>query len=667
MKAKKYSLKRTRLLGFTAVLILISFLLSSGYFNNKNEKEVLEAYIKTERIDRELKELRSVFLKSLILIDKYQRNLSIVNDEMYTEAITMVESITVVSKKLRSLWSHEMDVSRKELIDNTRAFKTSFYFLFNNAREDPSSSTAQRMEDNLLKLVNKTESAISVITSEYDAQLSSLADRIGANLKSERVTLFMGGIFAVLSILFIMRFIDRSSINVIKNIKDKLQLIAQGTYLTEACPYADPELKLLYRSLDDTARTIKITAREQENFMLDLDRLNRSLEIERTNAQELSLAKGQLLADISHDIRTPLNCISGFTEAILCSDSVQDIHSHARVILKESAVMLELLNDILDSSRLESGSIELNPEPFELHELLNSVRKLFYPVCVDKGIILELYIRKDVPHCIIADKLRLRQILVNLMSNAVKFTKKGGVTLSVSLDKRTDSKVFICFSVIDTGIGIHKEKLDIIFDLYKQAGADTARTFGGTGLGTNIAQRFVELMDGNITVVSEIGKGSVFSFTVPVAVCDESELESSDMRLDKPPYYDARKARILLVEDYPSNQQAFLLHLEARRDDVTIVSNGKEAVEACRSRCFDIIFMDIQMPEMDGYEATRIIRTTDGPNSDSVIIGLTADGFRRTIDKCKAYGMNHVLTKPVCRVTLFECISSCLDKIDSDK
>ncbi len=357
-------------------------------------------------------------------------------------------------------------------------------------------------------------------------------------------------------------------------------------------------------------------------------------------------SKSDFLANMSHEIRTPLNGIMGFSQIIAASKNVDQRERHqAEQITAECRKLLQLINQLLDLAKVEAGRMELESRTFSLKSLFEGIISPFSLKAGEMNIDFTVNVSEEVPDILIGDDMRLRQVLVNLIGNAIKFTKKGGVTLTVNSKEETNEDVILLFRVLDTGIGIRKENLGLIFGSFIQAESGTTRQYGGTGLGTTISRQLVELMGGEIGVESVIGKGSIFWFT---ARLEKGAMESQEelTKETDAEEFSFNGARILVVEDYPTNQQVAQYFLESAEGIVTIAENGVVALEKFKAGQFDLILMDVQMPKMDGYEATREIRKiSDG--TDIPIIGMTANAFESDRQACINAGMSDFLAKPL--------------------
>lgn len=402
---------------------------------------------------------------------------------------------------------------------------------------------------------------------------------------------------------------------------------------------------------------------ERKQAQLALQRAKEAAEMARQAAENANRTKTRFLFNISHEIRTPLNCIIGFSEIILGTSDLADIHQRSQTILNESDILLMLINDLLDHAKLEAGKIELDVRPFSPRELIRSVKRVMEVKAAEKDLILETIVAEEIPDILMGDSLRLRQILINLVSNAIKFTETGSIRIHVVQIEGSRNYARLLFSVIDTGIGIPREKQKTIFQAFTQADGSTTRKYGGTGLGTTIAKEFIELMNGVIGLESEPGEGSTFWFEVPfdIALTNSgeplSELEEDSGGLMEAPRKDIH---LLLAEDYPPNQEVARMHLEGAGYEVDIASNGREAVRLAEELPYDMILMDVQMPLMDGFAATEAIKNGSGPNRETPIVGLTAHADSTTQKRCDEAGIIATISKPIRKITFLQKIRQCL-------
>jgi PAS domain S-box-containing protein len=386
-------------------------------------------------------------------------------------------------------------------------------------------------------------------------------------------------------------------------------------------------------------------------FGLDISELKRQqeqLEEARKTAEEANQAKSEFLATISHAIRTPLNGILGIAD--LMRDGAMDADQRERLehIIASGNALQAIINDVLDMSKIEAGAIVIERAPFDMASLVASVSSLFGDMASDKGLDFKVGVLPDEAHYLLGDATRIRQILWNLLSNEVKFTESGAITLGFDwkhLPENADDNHSLRIEIRDTGIGIEQDRLNRIFDPFVQADASTTRRFGGTGLGLAIIRHLVEIMGGSIRVESEYGKGSTFNVTIPLERADPSAIERRGGQTPHVLHIEGRPLRILVAEDHPLNALVTTELLQRNGHETVHVENGRDAVTAVNDGDFDLVLMDSHMPEMDGKEAARLIREHP-THGDLVIIGLTADAFVDQHNALREAGMNAVVTKP---------------------
>ncbi len=380
-------------------------------------------------------------------------------------------------------------------------------------------------------------------------------------------------------------------------------------------------------------------------------KVERQLRIAQERAEQSAIMKEQFMANMSHEIRTPMNSIIGF--ANLLSQSRLDDKQKRQVdaIQSSGENLLNIINDILDYSKIESGMMNIEKIPFSPAGLLHSVNMMFLPKAVDKNLQFEFYTSSQLPQTVLGDPTRLTQILVNLINNALKFTIEGSIWVKTELLNEENENVIIQFSVKDTGIGIPKEKLQEIFERFIQANADTSRVYGGSGLGLSITKKLIELQGGTIEVQSAEGVGSSFSFSIPYK---QIEVPVLSPKLPKPSSAIKSKIKVLVAEDNLLNQHLAESLLAQWGFEFDIVENGNLAIKKLKRNEYDLVLMDIQMPEMNGYDTSRFIR--QNLHLDLPIIAMTAHVLPGEKDKCLSYGMTDYISKPIRENELYNLI-----------
>jgi PAS domain S-box-containing protein len=392
-------------------------------------------------------------------------------------------------------------------------------------------------------------------------------------------------------------------------------------------------------------------------------RIEKELIDAKIKAENAVQAKQQFLSNMSHEIRTPMNAIIGFTNVILKTELTDSQKQYLDAIKVSGDALVVLINDILDLAKVDSGKMTFEKIAFDLAECIHKTVLLFKIKLEEKKLKFNLNLDESIPNQIIGDGMRLRQIILNLLSNAIKFTDKGSISLDVKVLSQTKNKINIEFKITDTGIGIANEKLETIFNNFEQAHAETSANYGGTGLGLAIVKKLVENQGGTIVTKSEIGKGSTFSFTLNFDTNDlQHHLPKKTIKNNMICQYDMelKNIKILVAEDVALNQLLIKVVLGSFNFEVDIAENGKIAIEKIKTNPYDLVLMDLHMPEMNGIEATKHIR--EEMKLQIPIIALTADVTQADIDKCLAVGMQDYISKPIDEAILYEKIVKVLNE-----
>lgn len=470
-------------------------------------------------------------------------------------------------------------------------------------------------------------------------------------------------LFAILISLSIILFIISKLIHPIYTLTEQASSIAKGDLKTRLpIIESDDEVGRLTRAFTRLIDKLQNQSRATEAQAIKVETLNDKLEeriAERTaelieateRANAASNAKTEFLATMSHEIRTPMNGMLGMAQLLANTELNEQQKSHVSTILSSGESLLSIINDILDFSKIEAGKLELEPIPFNLRGVLQETLKLMHLRAKEKGLKLQVSYPAQLHSTFLGDPGRLRQIILNLVGNAIKFTAQGKVEIRVSVEDIDETNSKLCLRVIDTGIGISEEKQAQLFSSFHQADSSTTRKFGGTGLGLAICKKLVALMDGEIQCESQYGEGSVFWFCLSLPRTDDTLTENAKESKEKFSHQeeirDLPKAKVLLVEDNHINQIVATTLLEGLGLEFELAENGIEAINKWQNGHYNLILMDCLMPEMDGYEATRQIRSLEKENEHITIIAVTANVLPSDQEACKEAGMDDFVAKPL--------------------
>jgi len=482
---------------------------------------------------------------------------------------------------------------------------------------------------------------------ELEAVTMQLAEHRGAAMRVIGFVL-MGGLLVLWMLYLAQRRVAMGTQRRVEKLTRSM-----GKFAADGQP---PELELLAQSTDNVGALSRTFASMAARLSAQID----TIRAERERADAASRVKSQFLANVSHEIRTPMNGVLGMLQLLERTHLDSDQQEYVSTIRASGDGLLTLINDLLDYSKIEAGRLDLEEMAFDVTQTVQSVVRLLRPAATERGLRLVCRIADEVPTSVLGDPGRLRQVLTNLLGNALKFTRAGCVDLNLGWVREKGDRIAVRFEVRDTGIGIRPEHLGKLFEPFHQGDASTTRKFGGTGLGLSISRRLVELMGGDLEVESEVGEGTVFKFEVlfrradPAAVVGPVEetpaRHEAEIELAK-----RLPARILLAEDNLINRKVAVKILERFGYDVEIAENGKQAVDRVANQSFDLVLMDMQMPEMDGLEATRKIRASDAQPRPR-IVALTANASTEDRDACAAAGMDDFLSKPFTVHALVQCI-----------
>ncbi|KAB2914367.1 MAG: response regulator [Bacteroidetes bacterium] len=523
----------------------------------------------------------------------------------------------------------------------------------------------EKVADELQKIAQKLSAQEKQRQKDASKKSTNIFDKIfGPSKKEDKKS--------GLTIKDVEKEINKAKTNQLSQLKE---LKEQELYLTKEDKIVMDKIRSLIKKMENFERTsnsrkaIKITKQANQTnfyiiifcvlatgllavtsfFILSYSKKNKAyraaLRDAKIQAENLAKTKETFLANMSHEIRTPMNAIAGFTGQLLQSKLTKEQKEQLQIVKKSSDHLLRIINDILDYSKIQSGKLGFESVGFKPAELLHESALLMQPAATDKGLKIQTSVSDAVPEICIGDPVRLRQIILNLMANAIKFTEKGEVSVRfTALPKGTDA-VSLQVTVQDTGIGIEEEKLKTIFNEFEQADSSNARKYGGTGLGLTISKKLTELLEGSIDLSSVVGKGTRVTVIIPYAIGTESDLETTEVVETK--NSELKGISILVADDEEYNRRLISTILKKWGVEVTVVNNGAEAVGAVINHTYTAVLMDVRMPVLSGIEATKQIRQLPDPNKAQLtIIALTATTQQAEIEGCKQAGMQHVLSKP---------------------
>lgn len=480
--------------------------------------------------------------------------------------------------------------------------------------------------------------------------------------KSERNFIFIALSIVIINIAIFIWLTDIYLGRPLSKTINVARKVSNGDYSQRVTDNMPGEFNLFARAFNQMMDGINGANKELRKNMQTLqdeitrrEKLERDLEQKKQIAEDASRAKSEFLSNVNHEIRTPLHVVTGFTQLLARTETTEKQKKYIKSILSGSDSLMNIINDVLDLAKIEAGKLNIELVRFDLHEMLTDVEGMFSKLSAKKGLSFQLLISKNTPRIIITDKNRLKQVLLNLLSNAVKFTTTGGIKLLVdSSSTKTPHRTDLNFSVEDSGIGIPEEYHHKIFNQFEQQDGQDSRKFGGTGLGLAISLKLAQLLNGNITFSSKPELGSVFTLKLyGVEMSDvlpetNNHTEETQQRLNA--------AKILIVDDMQANRELVMNFLEDQPVELFEAENGRQAIEQARKHKPDLILMDIKMPEMDGIEATRIIKD-DEELKVIPVVAITASSLQEDNTQLKKTLFDDYLTKPIKIAKLLKVLS----------
>lgn len=547
-----------------------------------------------------------------------------------------------------------MDTSGEILGNYIRENSEDYFFKLKTDKTEFSEFTA----DDLFiyfKIVHEKEWIGTVC---LKAELSDIKGQLMSKIKIGVLVILVGFVFAFLLSVFLQKYISKPIIKLVDVMENVIQTRNYSIRTShhgkdEIAKLSDAFNKMLEQiekhdqTLSETNNLLEARVKERTQELIVK---NEKLHTANTLAEQSKLAKEQFLASMSHEIRTPLNAIIGFQSLLRETPLNEEQKEYVDSIDFAGRNLLVIINDILDLSKIEAGKFEFTEDDLNVNQIIESTLELLEYRAREKQIELIFKPDEKIPLSLVGDAARFNQILLNLVGNAIKFTEKGNVTVLTKLIELEENDVLCEFEISDTGIGIPHDKLKLIFERFTQASTETTRKYGGTGLGLTIVQQLLSLQGGKIEVSSKVGEGSVFKFYLRFKKAVAGIYTPTTYMKQPTGFFkkeNQMKHKILLAEDTPLNQRLIKKVTQKWGDELDIAANGLEAIEKLKINQYDIVLMDIQMPEMDGYMATQVIRSLEDPVKRTIpIIALTAHASKEEAERCLGIGMNAYISKP---------------------
>ena len=622
-----------------AVFFMLEFI--GLYFINQNSLVALGEMNQTIRAITQVRHLRQLLVNQLDFLKRSSKK------DLSQEELALFQN---TRQQIDNLFSVNLDLARnspeaRQLINDARV-------TLDSLSESYAKVTGKQSKGQLNPLiVEQYHLEAQDLLGKVQLVLAQDSNEIFNGIYASRFTpLFVGISLSVFALLFafLMGINFKNKIeSPIARLVASTRKLADGDLTVRAPATEANEVGAL-------THVFNIMASRLEESVKERDKTSLSLVVAKEAAETANMAKSAFLANMSHEIRTPLGAVLGFAELVNDPHVSALEKANLTAAMKRNGELLsDIINDILDLSKIEANKMEISTQSTLLTEILTDMKTLMDLKAKEKGVSLVVDVAPDVPENIKTDPLRLRQILINIIGNAIKFTAKGTVEVHVKLQKAHE-KTALTIIVKDMGIGIQTDQIKKLFAPFSQADSTMKRQFGGTGLGLILSKRFANLLGGDVVLTeTEFGKGSTFTITIDPGPVDEKQSFDSKLSLIEPPKKATRLEgiKILLAEDSPDNQLLVTRLLRLAGAHVEVVSNGKEALTVAQAQKFDVILMDLQMPVMDGYEATAELRRLDYQGQ---IIALTAHTLSDERERCLRSGFNDHIGKPINRLTLLE-------------